>query len=106
MADDAVRRLALGRALLGQRLREARSRLGLQLRDVATGAGISKSYLSDIERGRRLPNLDVLDALACTLGTTVTQLLTDLYPWDSTVEPEEVDVLRDGRRRPRESFPN
>jgi len=48
---------------------------------VATGAGITVQYLSDIERGRRLPSLDVLARVAFNLGTNAAELLTKVPPY-------------------------
>lgn len=51
----------------GQRLRTARENARLTLRETAREAGISVSYLSDIELGKRgIP--EALDALATALG--------------------------------------
>ena len=98
MAEDLSRRLELGRRLLGARLREVRNQLGRPLADAAASAGISKSYLSAIEHGRRLPSLEVLDGLAGALNVTVTQILAGLYPWDAAKPPRTVASVRDERR--------
>ena len=79
-------------------MREVRNQLCLPLADTAARAGISKSYLSDIEHGRRLPSLEVLDGLARTLDVTVTQILAGLYPWDAAKPPGTVALVRDERR--------
>lgn len=41
-------------AKLGARLQRQRNRAGLTLREVAKAMGISVSYLSDLEHGRKL----------------------------------------------------
>lgn len=101
MPLDADERVALGRILLGSRLREVREAARLGLSDASSGAGISYSYLSDVERGRRLPTLEVLDSLASTLGTSVSRLLSGLYPWDLASPPPDVSPPPDARRRKR-----
>ena len=78
-----------GRLLLAARLRERRTRAGLQLAELAEKAGISQAMLSDFERGRRLPTLPALDALAVALGTSAAALLRGVYPWGSTQAPPE-----------------
>lgn len=89
-----------GRVALGVRIREVRETNGITLADGAARAGISYSYLSDVERGRRLPTLEVLDAIAGALGVTVVTLLKGLYPWD-TGDPGAIPAPPpDGRRRP------
>lgn len=88
--------MAKGRAALGLRLRAARTSLGLTQRLLAESAGISVTYLSDVELGRRLPTLDVLDRLAQSLAMPVTDLLAD-PPW---VRGSVVTIppVQDGRR--------
>jgi transcriptional regulator with XRE-family HTH domain len=95
-------RVAIGRVELGGRLRRLREAKGLRLVEAASRAGISVSYLSDVERGRRLPSLEVLESIAAHLGTTVGGVLRDLYPWDSTSPPDSSAPPRDGRLRPDE----
>jgi len=48
----------------GDRVRTARARKHLTLRDAAEQIGRSASFLSDIEHGRRMPSEDVLQDLA------------------------------------------
>lgn len=94
-------RTYFGRMALGARIRETRERASLSIADLATRAEISYSYLSDVERGRRLPTLQVLDALAGSLDQTVLSLLRGLYPWDISNPPDTIAPLPDGRRRVR-----
>lgn len=65
---------------IGQRARMIRRRRGLSL-DVAAGlAGISKSYLSMLERGqRRFDRRGVLEDLATALGCSVADLTGQPY---------------------------
>jgi transcriptional regulator with XRE-family HTH domain len=58
---------------IGQRLREIRHWRGKSLRVVAELAGISESYLSRLERGRRhVDSRSLLEALAAALrGRTI-----------------------------------
>src|SRR5213592_2964983 len=63
---------------LAQRLRELRDRSGLSLDEVATKAGISKTYLWELEKdeaGAKKPSADVLLRLANALSTTIAELL-------------------------------
>jgi tetratricopeptide (TPR) repeat protein len=54
---------------VGQRIREARTKGGLRLADL-TFEGCSAGYLSHIERGTRIPSLQVLRELARRLGVS------------------------------------
>lgn len=55
-----------------------RAHRGLTLRELARQAGISPSYLSEIERNRKPGSTAALAKLAVTLHTTIDTLLTDL----------------------------
>lgn len=101
VAGPASHQLAMGGITLGLRVRSERTRLGLRLADLASSAGISLSYLSDVERGRTLPSLEVLYSLAVGLDTTVLVLLQDLYPWDVETPPKNVQPPPDGRAKAR-----
>jgi len=63
---------------LASRLRNIRLSNGLSLDDVATKAGISKTYLWELERdtaGTKKPSADVLLRIAQALSTTLAELL-------------------------------
>lgn len=52
---------------LGEFIREQRASNGLSLRQLATSAGVSNPYLSQIERGLRKPSAEILQQLAKAL---------------------------------------
>lgn len=62
-------------ANLGERIRARRRAQKLTLDELAERAGVSRSMLSDIERGAKVPTLLVFDRLAVALGSTVGRLL-------------------------------
>lgn len=53
---------------VGDELRRARLKAGLTLADLGAKMGHGKGYVSDLERGRRSPTLDTLQAYADALG--------------------------------------
>lgn len=55
---------------VGRRIKEERRRQKLNLKDLATMAGISFSYLSDIENERNNPSLSKFLDIATALGKT------------------------------------
>lgn len=61
------------KAEIGARIRQARKRKGLSLRDLASASGLSSSFLSLVERGESSPSLTSL--------FTITKAL-DIYPTD------------------------
>lgn len=60
---------------LGPRIRSKRGRRGLSLEELAARAGVSRSMLSDVERGAKLPTVLVLDRIATGLDTSIARLL-------------------------------
>lgn len=72
-------RLASGLDLvrLGARLRSERLLRHLSLESLASRSGVSRSMLSDIERGHKVPSILVLDSLATALGTSLARLLEE-----------------------------
>jgi transcriptional regulator with XRE-family HTH domain len=66
-----------GRALLGQRVRETRRRLGRTLQDISAATGLAKSTLSKIENGVLSINYDNLIKLAQALSVDVATLFAE-----------------------------
>ena len=103
-----------GGAEIGRQLKAARRMLGKTLEDVAQSAGTSKSYLSQLERGKiQNPNTGLLKRLCLALGIWVVigdsrrpeglRSLAYRAPTRDTVSPGSVSVeellhetLRDG----------
>ena len=72
---------------LGAKLRSLRHGRGLSLADASDEADVSLPYLSEIERGEKLPSLTVLLQIAASYGLTVAELLADVPPFGGAVEP-------------------
>jgi len=95
-------RIEIGRRLLGHRLRDERIRSTLKLSEAAGCAGISTSYLSDVERGRTLPSLLALLALADVYEVLVSDLLQGLFPFGNRRRPRKTpQPPADARLSPR-----
>ena len=60
---------------LAKRLREARDRKKLGLRELARLAEVSPSYLSEIEDARNIPSVDKIQRIANALGISLSRLL-------------------------------
>jgi transcriptional regulator with XRE-family HTH domain len=65
---------------LGARLRMQRQGRGFNLDALAAASGVSRSMISDIERGAKIPTVLVLARLATALGVTVSRLLGEDQP--------------------------
>jgi len=70
---DAATTLDL--AGLGARVRAERRRRGLSLQGLETRTGVSRSMLSEVERGGKVPTVLVLARIATGLDTSVARLL-------------------------------
>lgn len=62
------------KGLLGKRIREIRKSQGLSQEKLAERAGISAQYVSNIERGKENPTLDLLLRLAEALRVSLAQM--------------------------------
>jgi transcriptional regulator with XRE-family HTH domain len=60
---------------LGERIRRERLQRRLSLEQVAARAGVSRSMLSAVERGTKVPTLLVFDRIATALDTSIARLL-------------------------------
>lgn len=67
---------------LGARVRELRVDRGLTLAVLAARAGISVSYLNDIEHDRTVPTLGRLRDVASGLELSVRDLFRGVTPYD------------------------
>jgi transcriptional regulator with XRE-family HTH domain len=79
-----------GRAVLASRVKGIRTERHFSQAALAERAGMHRTYLSSIERGRRNVPLDTVCRLAWALGVDVRELLT--------ATPSEEDEGRAGRR--------
>ena len=62
----------------GRLARRRRAEAGLSQEALAGMAGLHRTYVSLLERGRRAPTIDVLSRLAAALGTTMVSLVEEL----------------------------
>jgi transcriptional regulator with XRE-family HTH domain len=60
----------------GHRLRKLRLERGLTQTDLAVHLGMDRSFLSDLERGKREPCLRTLEIIAQGFEVTIPQLLS------------------------------
>jgi transcriptional regulator with XRE-family HTH domain len=86
---------------IGLTIRRLRLERDFTLQALADESGVSKSYLGDIEKGRKNPTTDVIEAVAAALGVPARRLLyhAALDEDDPFLEPEqlalEIDVEQD-----------
>lgn len=63
------------RARLGRNVRKLREEKGWSQEDYADRAGIHRTYVSDIERGRRNPTITVVEKLAAPFNVPVGRMV-------------------------------
>jgi transcriptional regulator with XRE-family HTH domain len=73
----------LSAAAMGARVRALRRARRLTLDGLAAASGVSRSMISEIERGGRAPTVLVLDRIATALGSSIARLTQD----ESRYEP-------------------
>ncbi len=64
------------RFILGLKMKSLRQERGLTLQELAARCGLSISYLSEIEKGKKYPKADKLIAIAQALGTPFEELVS------------------------------
>ena len=67
----------LVREVVGDVLRGARTSQGRTLREVSDSARVSLGYLSEVERGRKEPSSELLNAICDALQVPLSQVLID-----------------------------
>lgn len=84
-------------ANLGRRIRELRLSRNFSLKQLAAGAGVSASLVSQIENDRVDPSLSTLRKIALTMGVPVFALIAERAPDEASFVPRS--------KRRRVSFP-
>jgi len=84
---------------LGAIIRERRQAQGMSLSQLAEQAGVSTSFVSQVERGVANPTLSSLKAMVGALNFSVGALLESKPGTGSVGGDDEIAVLRHGERR-------
>jgi transcriptional regulator with XRE-family HTH domain len=92
MENAAAFSNGLSMATLGARVRALRRIRGFAIERLAVESGVSRSMVSEVERGAKMPSILVLDRLATALGTSIARLLDE-------PDRDTVRVLRHGEQR-------
>jgi transcriptional regulator with XRE-family HTH domain len=79
---------------IGFTVRRLRADRDFTLQALADESGVSKSYLGDIEKGRKNPTTDVIEAIADALGVPARELLyhAALDEEDPFFQPEQLSL--------------
>lgn len=79
-------------ATVGDRIRSRRDELGWKQDDLAMKAGISKSFLSDLENGKRNVGADKLLDIARALNLSLDYLMTGKHAEAAKQASQEVQI--------------
>lgn len=90
--------------LIGKRIRETRKREGLSQMALAETAGLSCSYLSYIETGKKQPSLTALLQIVNVLGITIDELLFGNQPPHPSDYQTDFDMLMEDCTLPERRF--
>jgi transcriptional regulator with XRE-family HTH domain len=82
--------------LFGNVLRRRRTAVGISQEDLAGKANLDRTYISMLERGKRMPSIEVVRKLAQALGTTMVSLIGDLEAELQAQETPVADAPADG----------
>jgi transcriptional regulator with XRE-family HTH domain len=66
--------------IFGTALRRIRTERGITQKQLGAMTGISHTFIGEMERGRKAPNLDAVVALAAALNARIDELLSDFSP--------------------------
>ena len=83
---------------IAKRLTEVRESQGLSKTQLAKISGVSQSFISYIEAGKRQPTLDVIERLCKALGITVSQFLQESD--DTHLPPDLFQLLENAKKLP------
>jgi XRE family transcriptional regulator, stress-response regulator len=89
------------REAVGEALRRRRLAQGRTLREVATAAGVSLTYLSEVERGRKEASSEVLEAVCAALRLGLAELFFEVAEPLALAEPAPVPAIGFLPPRPR-----
>lgn len=81
--------MTVGDLFLGSRLRAARRQRGLTLRQLAERAGITESFLSQVERDASSPSIASLQRICRALDLSIAEVFTSGPPIGRVVRREE-----------------
>ena len=93
------------REAVGEALRRRRQAQGRTLREVAAAAGVSLTYLSEVERGRKEASSEVLEAVCAALRLGLAELFFEVAETLALADAAPVPAVGFLPPRPRAAAP-
>ncbi len=81
----------------GSIIRNRRTKIGLGQEALADKAGLHRTHVSLLERGKRMPTLEVVRKLAAALETSMASLMTELEAPKDADAPDRHATGKAGR---------
>lgn len=85
--------------MIGEKIKQLRNSKGLSLTELSERAGVSKSYLSTIERNlQKNPSVQFLEKVAEVLGVSVLNLIHEDDEAQDWLDPGWVKLIEEARK--------
>lgn len=81
---------------LGSKIKEARQRKGITQSELARAVDINDMYLSEVERGVKMPSMNLFIKLIVTLDVSADYILRDVTPAGKEYVFDEVTAMLEG----------
>ena len=81
--------------VLANAIKQQRSALGISQEELASRAGMHRTYVSEVERGERNPSITSVEKLAQALEISITSLLAPTRPGSAPREALEILLVED-----------
>ena len=77
---------------LGTRMRKLRKAKNVSIQKLADEIGVTRNYISQLEKGEKIPSLDTLVRIANVLKVCADELLCDYLVAEKTIAPAEINA--------------
>lgn len=84
---------------IGARIRELRKSKDFSIIELANKVGITNVYLSDIERGNKLPTIPTLQKICSELGTTFSEFFNEEISPETKILMNDYDSLDENDKK-------
>lgn len=75
---------------LGTRMRKLRQANNVSIQKLADEIGVTRNYISQLEKGEKIPSLDTLIGIANVLKVSADELLCDYLIAENTIAPAQI----------------
>ncbi|NHM28930.1 helix-turn-helix transcriptional regulator [Desulfofundulus sp. TPOSR] len=79
---------------IGRRIREIRKANNQKLLNISQQTGLSQPFISEIERGIKVPSIETLEKICSALGITLAEFFADQAPELPPDIRQMIDVAR------------